>query len=167
MLKFLNVFLIFILATVTHWFFIEVFAPLGINVGVMFAFTLIMSVFLNQGGGYVFAFFCGLFLDFFAASMFGGWALVFIIMLFIFYKIEDKIDFKDIGPQIIITAGLNAVCALLYGLLGKIFTGVFIWQGPGSLIAGCALTGLLLPAAYLIVGRYLLFGKKNENKKLF
>jgi cell shape-determining protein MreD len=102
--------------------------------------------------------------------MFGGYALVFTLIMFLFYKIDDKIDFKDIGPQIIITVSLNVSVVILYGLLGKIFTGEFVWQGLRSLIVGSFITGLLLPVMYLIIIKYLTFGrlkKIHENKAIF
>ena len=41
------------------------------------------------------------------------------LILFIFYMIHDKIDFKDIGPQVVVASVLNVLCVILYG----IFTG--------------------------------------------
>ncbi|MDR0953323.1 MAG: hypothetical protein LBM71_03955 [Elusimicrobiota bacterium] len=171
MLKLINAFLIFIVATIAHWFAIEIFAPFDINVGVMFAFSLVMASVLSEGAGYTFAFVSGLFLDFFGNVLFGGWALTFTLMMIIFYQIDDKIDFKDIGPQFVITLFLNMACVILYGLFGKIFTGEFIWQGFKSLLLGSFLTGVLLPLVYLLVLRYLAFApfvKINEkNKTIF
>ncbi len=165
MIKFLKCFAIFILATVAHWIAVELFSPLGVTVGVMFVFSLIMACALSELGGYIFAFISGLFLDFFGTMLFGANALVFTLMLFLFYRIDDKIDFKDIGPQFVITVCLNIFCVLTYGVLGFIFSGVFIWQGFKSLIFGSLLSGLLLPAAYLLVTKYFAVGKlTNENK---
>lgn len=90
--------------------------------------------------------------------------------MFIFYRIDDKIDFKDIGPQLVITTVLNLVAVISYGLLGEVFTGEFIWQGFKSLILGSLLTGLLMPVVYLAVVKYLTFGplkKIHENKTVF
>jgi rod shape-determining protein MreD len=129
-----------------------------------------MTKLMPELGGYTFAFFSGLFLDFFGSVMFGGYALVFTIIMFVFYRINDKIDFRDTSPQIIITAFLNMLCVIFYGLIGKIFTGDFLWQGLNSLLLGSFITGLLLPVIYLAVTRYLTFGAlKNiyENKAVF
>ena len=90
--------------------------------------------------------------------------------MFVFYRIDDKIDFKDIGPQVVITAALNVLCVLLYGFCGLIFTGSFLWQGLKSFAAGSALTGLFMPFIYIFVTKYLIFNilkKNNENKNLF
>ena len=170
MIKFLNGFIIFIMATLIHWLFIEIFSPFSVTVGVMFAFSLIVARLMPDLGGYTFAFLSGLFLDFFGNVMFGGYALVFTIIIFIFYRVADKIDFKDTGPQIIITTFLNMSSVILYGLLGKIFTGSFLWQGLNSLLLGSFITGLLLPVMYLAVTKYLTFGpvkKIHENKAIF
>lgn len=170
MIRLLSVFFIFIIATLLHWFFIEIFSPLSITVGVMFAFSLVMARALPEPGGYTFAFISGLFLDFFGNVLFGGYALVFTIMMFIFYKIDDKIDFKEVGPQLVITTFLNLIAVILYGLFGKIFTGSFLWHGFRSLLVGSLITGLLLPVVYLAVTKYLMFGpakKTNGTKTIF
>lgn len=170
MMKILNVFFIFVAATVINWLAIELFAPLGISLGIMLAFSIIMSGFLNEAGGYCFAFVSGLFLDFFSDVLFGGYALVFTIIMFIFYRIADKIDFKDIFPQVIITAGLNFLCVFLYGLCGLLFTGQFLWQGLKSFVAGSLLTGLFMPFIYMFATKYLIFNvlkNNNESKNLF
>jgi len=162
MLRFLNAFFVFIIATLLHWVFIEIFAPLDITVGIMLVFSLAMASRGSRAGGYTFAFFSGLFLDFFGNVMFGGYALVFTALVFCFYKIEDKIDFKEIMPQIAITIALNLALVLMYGFLGKIFTGAFLWQGFRSFIFGSLITGLLMPLTYLATAKYLIFDIKNK-----
>lgn len=169
MVKFLSAFFIFIVATLLHWVFVEIFAPLDIAVGVMFAFSLVMAAQQGRIGGYIFGFFSGLFLDFFGNAMFGGYALVFTIMIFWFYKIEDKIDFKEAAPQIVVAMALNLALVLIYGLLGSIFAGSFLWQGFKSLVLGSLITGLLVPVIYVIVVKYLIFEsvkRPHESKSI-
>ena len=48
MIKFLNVFFIFIIATIAHWLAIETFGQYGIILGVMFSFTLVMATKLSE-----------------------------------------------------------------------------------------------------------------------
>lgn len=170
MLKFLNCFLIFIIATLLHWVFIEVFAPLNINVGVMLCATLLIAGRFGRFGGYGFAFFSGLFLDFFGNVLFGGYALVFTGVAFIYYNLEDKIDFHDITPQIVLAAGLNFISVILYGVLGSVFAGEFLWQGFRSLFLGSLITGALMPLIYIVAVKYFIFDfsqKPNESKAIF
>jgi rod shape-determining protein MreD len=163
MLKFISVFFFFVAATIVHWIFIEIFSPFNIIVGVMLAFSLIVAGELPQPCGYSFAFFSGLFLDFFNNVMFGGYAFVFTIILFVFYKISNKIDFRDIGSQIVITTVLNMIMVLSYGLLAQIFTGIFLWHGIISFCLGAMLSGLLLPVLYFIAKKYfVLTGLTNK-----
>jgi rod shape-determining protein MreD len=157
MLKFLSIFLFFVAATVIHWFFIEIFSPFNIIAGVMLVFSLITAGELAQPWGYTFAFFSGLFLDFFNSVMFGGYAFVFTLILFLFYKIHDKIDFNEAGSQIVITTALNMTSVLLYGLLAQIFTGTFLWQGITSFCLGSMLSGMLLPVLSFISRKYFIF----------
>lgn len=170
MIKFLNVCFIFIIATIAHWLAIEIFGQYGIILGIMFAFTLVMASKLSEFSGYLFGFFSGLFLDFFGNSLFGATSLAFTWVLFVFYIIDDKIDFRDSGPQIIITTLLNMLLLILYGLIGKFFAGEFIWQGFINFLLGSALTGLCLPVIYLLINRYLSWGplkNNNEAKRFF
>ncbi len=170
MIKFLNVFLIFIIATIVHWIAIEVFGQYGIIIGIMFAFTLVMASKLSELGGYIFGFFSGLFLDFFGNNLFGANALAFTWILFLFFIIKDKIDFKEVLPQIVITTILNMLLLVFYGLISKFFIGEFICQSLLSFIIGSILTGLLLPVIYFIINKYLSWGTlkdTNEAERFF
>lgn len=168
MIKFLNICFIFVIATIAHWLSIELLGQYGLTLGIMFAFTLVMATKLSEFGGYTFGFLSGLFLDFFGNNLFGANALAFTWVLFIFYIIDDKIDFGDSGPQIVITAVLNMILLVFYGLIGKVFIDEFIWQGFYNFILGSCLTGLLLPLIYFVINRYLSWGplrKTNEAKR--
>ena len=170
MIKFLNACFIFVIATIAHWLAIEFLGQYGIILGIMFAFTLVMATKLGEFGGYTFGFFSGLFLDFFGNNLFGANALAFTWVLFIFYIIDDKIDFRDSGPQVVITTVLNMLLLVFYGLIGKFFIGEFVWQGFTNFLLGSALTGLLLPLIYFVVNKYLSWGplkKTNEAKRFF
>lgn len=170
MIKFLNVFFIFIVATIAHWIAIEIFGQYGIIIGIMFAFTLVMASKLSEFGGYLFGFLCGLFLDFFGNNLFGANALAFTWVLFVFYIIDDKIDFRDSIPQIVITTILNMLLLIFYGLISKFFIGEFIWQGMTNFVLGSVLTGLFLPLIYLVINKYLSWGSlknTNEAKRFF
>jgi rod shape-determining protein MreD len=167
--RFLRVFAVFVFATLLHWVFVEIFSPLDINVGIMLVFTLITASCAGRAGVYTFAFFCGLFLDFFANAMFGGYALTFTLAVFAFSKIENKIDFREAGPQIVLTCAMNMAATLVYGVFGKIFTGAFLWQGFKSFLLGSIITGLLMPVMYLFIVKYFMCssgGKANEKKSI-
>ncbi|MDR1124348.1 MAG: hypothetical protein LBL61_07235 [Elusimicrobiota bacterium] len=168
-LKFFGTFAVFVLATLLHWVFVEIFSPLDINVGVMLVFALITAACAGRARAYTFAFFCGLFLDFFADAMFGGYALVFTLLVFAFHKIENKIDFNGVGPQVVLTCVINMAATLVYGVFGKIFTGVFLWQGLKSFVLGSIITGLLMPVMYLFTVKYFMRsagGRGNENRSI-
>ena len=165
MMKFLNVFLIFIIATIVHWIAIEIFGQYGIILGIMLAFTLVMASKLSEIGGYFFGFFSGLFLDFFGNNLFGANALAFTWILFIFYIIDDKIDFKEFLPQVIITAVLNMLLIVFYGLISKFFIGEFICQSFLSFTIGSIITGLLLPVIYFVINKYLSWGSLKETNE--
>lgn len=165
MLRLLNIFVIFIVATVCHWLALEVFARFDINAGIMVAFAVIVASLMPKFYGYLYGFASGLFLDFFGTAMFGGYALVFTAIIYIFYTLDDKIDFKDIGPQLAVPFGLNILSVVLYGLASKIFTGEFIWNGFYSLVLGSLITALLLPALYQLTVRLFLFDLSKGDQK--
>ena len=158
MLRFLNIIFIFIIATIFYWLGLIIFAPLDLSVNIMFAFSIIIAVLLPQRYGYTFAFLSGLFLDFLGTSLFGSHALAFTLLMVLFYNVRDKIDFKECIPQMVITGMLNILFILVFGLLSKIFTGVFVWQGWKDLIFGSIILGLIMPIFYNITAKFLVFG---------
>lgn len=166
MLRFLNIFLIFIVATICYWLCLLLFAPLGLSINIMFAFSIIVAVLLPQRYGYTFAFFSGLFLDFLGTSLFGSHALAFTLLMILFYHIKENIDFKELIPQMVITAMLNFLLIIVFGILSKIFTGVFIWQGWKDLFLGSVILGIIMPLLYNLIFKFLFFNvlnKANEN----
>ncbi len=166
MFRILNLILIFVIATISYWLGLIVFAPLELSLNMMFAFSIIIAVILPQRYGYTFAFFSGLFLDFLGTSLFGSHALAFTILMVFFYQVRDKIDFKECIPQMVITGMLNVLFIFIFGLLSKIFTGIFIWQGWKDLILGSIVLGLIMPIFYNITVKFLIFDvlkKVNEN----
>ena len=166
MLRTLNIFLIFIIATIFYWIGLLVFAPLGLSVNIMFAFSIIVAVLLPQRYGYTFAFFSGLFLDFLGTSLFGSHALSFVLMMIFFYRLKNSIDFKEYIPQMVITCILNFLLLLIFGLISKIFMGVFLWQGWKDLIFSPIILGIIMPMFYAITNKFLIFDvlkKANED----
>ncbi len=142
MLRILNLILVFIVATIFYWLGLIAFAPLELSVNIMLAFSIIIAVILPQRYGYTFAFFSGLFLDFLGTSLF---------------QVRDKIDFKEAVPQMVITGMLNVLFILIFGLLSKVFTGIFAWQGWKDLIFGSIVLGLIMPLFYNITDKFLIF----------
>lgn len=166
MLRMLNTLFVFIMATIFYWFGLLMFSPLGISVNIMFAFCLIVAVILPQRYGYTFAFFSGLFLDFLGTSLFGSQALAFVLTMMLFYRVEDKIDFTDIVPQMILTGLFNVLYIFIFAVLSKIFTGVFVWQGWADLVLGSVILGILMPLLFYITDKFFVFNilkKANED----
>ena len=166
MYRILNLILIFVIATIFYWLGLIVFAPLELSVNMMLAFSIIIAVILPHRYGYTFAFFSGLFLDFLGTSLFGSHALAFTVLMVLFYQVRDKIDFKECIPQMVITGMLNVLFIFIFGLLSKVFTGIFIWQGWKDLIFGSIVLGLIMPVFYNITAKFLIFGplkRADEN----
>ena len=166
MLRILNLVLIFIITTIFYWLGLIVFTPLELSINIMLAFSIIIAVILPQRYGYTFAFFSGLFLDFLGTSLFGSHALAFTLLMILFYQVRDKIDFKECIPQMVITGMLNVLFIFIFGLLSKVFTGVFVWQGWKDLLFGSIVLGLVMPLFYNITAKFLIFDalkKVDEN----
>lgn len=165
MLRLLNTLFVFIMATIFYWLGLLIFSPLGFSVNIMFGFCLIVAVLLPQRYGYTFAFLSGLFLDFLGTSLFGSQALAFTLVMMLFYRVEDKIDFTDIIPQMILTGIFNVLLVFTFAILSKIFTGVFVWQGWLDLIFGSVALGVLMPFLFYITDRFFIFNiLKNANE---
>jgi rod shape-determining protein MreD len=165
MTKFFSLAAVFWAATAIYCLSVEIFAPLGINVGIMLVFALIVANVRGAVTGYFYAFFSGLFLDFFGSELFGGYALVFVITTAIFYRVKDKMDFEEACPQLTIAFALNAACAVLYALAGKIFTGKFIWRATASMLIGSVITAVLPLVFYGLVKKVLLLGMYAQKTK--
>lgn len=167
MLRILNLVLIFIITTIFYWIGLIIFASLELSINIMLAFSIIIAVILQpQRYGYTFAFFSGLFLDFLGTSLFGSHALAFTMLMILFYQVRDKIDFKEPIPQMVITGMLNVLFVFIFGILSKVFTGVFIWQGWRDLFFGSIVLGLVMPLFYNITAKFLIFDvlkKIDEN----
>ena len=166
MLRLLNTLFIFIIATIFYWLGLIIFSPLALSVNIMFAFCLIIAVLLPQRYGYTFAFLSGLFLDFLGTSLFGSQALAFTFVMMLFYRVEDKIDFTDIIPQMILTGIFNVLLVFIFAILSKIFTGVFVWPGWTELVFGSLILGVLMPFLYHMTDKFLVFNilkKANED----
>ncbi len=161
-MKTLNSLLILLVATILHWVAIETFGRVNINVAIMLIFALITANIMSKNTAYAYAFLSGLFLDFFGSVMFGGYALVFVFLIYIFRKFDDKINFSEVGPQLVIPFIFNIMLVLLYGVLGSMFAGKFIWQGARSLVLGSIITALLLPILYRGTEKFLIFTKKTR-----
>ena len=157
MLRILNIIFVFIAATIFYWLGLIIFAPLELSVNIMLAFRIIIAVIVPQRYGYTFAFFSGLFLDFLGTSLFGSHALAFTLLMVLFYQVRDKIDFKEAVPQMVITGMLNVLFIFIFGLLSKVFTGIFVWQGWKDLIFGSIVLGLIMPLFYNITDKFLIF----------
>ena len=166
MLRLLNTLFVFIVATIFYWLGLLVFSPLGISVNIMFAFSLIVAVILPQRYGYTFAFLSGLFLDFLGTSLFGSHALAFTLVMMLFYRVEDKIDFTDIIPQMILTSIFNIFQIFVFACISKVFTGIFVWQGWVDLLFGSVILGILMPLLFYITDKFFVFNilkKSNED----
>ncbi len=166
MLRLLNTLFVFIVATIFYWLGLLMFSPLGISVNIMFAFSLIVAVILPQRYGYTFAFLSGLFLDFLGTSLFGSHALAFTLVMMLFYRVEDKIDFTDIIPQMILTAIFNIFQIFVFACISKVFTGIFVWQGWVDLLFGSVILGILMPLLFYITDKFFVFNilkKSNED----
>ena len=166
MLRLLNTLFVFIVATIFYWLGLLVFAPFGISVNIMFAFSLTVAVILPQRYGYTFAFLSGLFLDFLGTSLFGSHALAFTLVMMLFYRVEDKIDFTDIIPQMILTAIFNIFQIFVFACISKVFTGIFVWQGWVDLLFGSVILGILMPLLFYITDKFFVFNilkKSNED----
>ena len=163
MFRFVNLFILFVFATLFHWLCLIALSPFEITLESMFLVSLIVASLLPEKYGYTFAFFSGLFVDFFGIQLFGAHAFVFVLLVFLFYNLKNKIDFKTISSQIIITASLTIVEILLFGFIFKIGTGTFFWLGFKNIFWGTWLCSILMPAIYRFIERFLIF---NVLKKL-
>ena len=150
-----KLFLLFVLATVCHWFFALIFGFLGLSVNLILVFALAFCTVLRPSFGYPVVFLCGLFLDFFGTKVFGNNACAFTIAAFIMYQISPRLDFEGILPQMLATFLLTCFTAVINWWLILEFSSSISWPGIGSLLGGAFIGAVSAPAVFLLVNKAL------------
>ena len=154
----LKLFICFLCATVLHWGFMAVLGSWGGSLNLMLVFSIAVCACTKPEYGYPTAFLCGLFLDFFGVKLFGHNALLFTLCAVCVYALENRLDFETIAPQMVCVAGLSVFWAVSNWVLLQVFAGFSAWNGWWPFCAGIALSALLAPVVFWLVGA--VFGRK-------
>ncbi len=146
---------LFVLATVCHWAFASLFAPLGVSVNLMLVFVTAFCVCLKPPFAYSGAFLGGLFLDFFGTKLFGNNAFTFTVVACLIDSMVDRFDFEALFPQVVAVFSLTWTVGLLNTWLVFMFASANLWPGFFSLLGGAVLNGLCAPFVFWLVSRIL------------
>ncbi len=149
---FIKLIILFLIATVLHWAFTAILGSWSVSMNFMLIFAIAICAYTKPEYGYPTAFFCGLFLDFFGVKLFGHNALLFTLCASCVYILEHRLDFETIAPQIVCVSGLSVFWAVSNWILLQIFAGFSAWNGWWPFLGGIALSALLAPCVFWVVG---------------
>ncbi|MGB2580009.1 rod shape-determining protein MreD [Elusimicrobium simillimum] len=139
----LQLIVIFILCTVIHWAFAAFGSSFNISINFMLTVCVIVCARYNKWAGYTFAFFGGMFLDFFGVNMFGAYALTFTLCAGIVYLVKKLLDFESVLPQMVLIFCITIISVLLYNFTGLIFSKGTAWHGFQSLVFGAVSNSII------------------------
>jgi rod shape-determining protein MreD len=109
--------------------------------------------------GYPFAFFCGLFLDFFSTKLFGYNAFSFTLAALLVYSVSDQLYFEELPSQMIATFCLTFLVSITNNALVMLLAASTIWAGWYNVFFGALFGTLVAPLVFALVFR--LFGKRE------
>lgn len=151
MRKFIILTFIFFISSIIHWALASAFVSFNIGVSFMFAAACSVCMMFPKWSGYTFAFFGGLFLDFFGVNMFGGYALTFTVCAAIIYLVKMKMDLELVLSQSVLIFILSIFSTLFYNFVGIVFLKGTAWHGFESLFLGSLINALVAPFVFYVL----------------
>ncbi|WP_424245312.1 rod shape-determining protein MreD [Elusimicrobium posterum] len=151
MRNFILLVILFFASSVAHWGLASLFASFNIGVSFMFTVSMMVAMIYPKWSGYTFAFFGGLFLDFFGVNMFGAYALTFTLCVGIIYFLKRKMDFEVVLPQVVLIFLLSIASILIYNLAGIVFLKGIAWHGFKSLFLGSLINAVVSPPVFYVL----------------
>jgi rod shape-determining protein MreD len=117
----------------------------GLSPQILLVLTVAMAARLGPNSGICYGFLWGLFLDVLRPDLFGGNALVLMLVGYGTGALRRHIDVLDAVSQYLIVFFMTLGNFLLYGLLGAVFAKNFIWVGWPAFICDPFFNCLIVP----------------------
>ncbi|MDD2772614.1 MAG: hypothetical protein PHP45_02845 [Elusimicrobiales bacterium] len=153
---------VFYLACVTaHWWVGTHLSIAGASPSLLLAAAVAVATLGGPLAGHSFAFFCGLYLDFMSAGLFGGYSLAFTVCAYIIWFFKWRMDFAGAAAQMALAFALTVLVGLEYGVIGLVFTGKLIWRGWAYSILMPLFTAIVTPFLFIAAGMLSLDGGKR------
>ncbi|MBI4655157.1 MAG: rod shape-determining protein MreD [Elusimicrobia bacterium] len=150
-MKFFNSLIVYFAAVVVYWWFSLNFTVFGITPNVVFACVLSIAVIATPVTALTFGFFWGIYMDLMGTSaLFGGWALIYTLMVYIIYLIKKQFDMTGAFSQILLSVVLSEISLVCYQILSLILSKI----NPLSLkifLIEPVLNALLMPFVFSIL----------------
>ena len=159
MINFFKIFLLFIIATISHWAFTTGFYVMGFGINLMLTFAIAFCTVLKPVFGYPVVFLCGLFLDFFSTKLFGGSAFIFTLFAWFIYSISDRFDFDNPLFQMALVFVLVVIGSCMNSLLIRLFTAGSLWPGMWRILGGALISSFCAPLIFWLVHKILSGGE--------
>ena len=155
MTRVFKLFLLFLLATIGHWFFAAILGRWGISVNLMLIFAIASCTVLPRAWGYPVAFVSGLFLDFFSTKLFGANAFTFTCCSCAVYGLARRLDFDGFIPQMAVVFLGSVFAAFLNSWLIWIFASSILWAGILNILSGAVIGAISAPFVFKVIHKIL------------
>lgn len=156
MKNFFKLFILYLILILLNWWILKHLSFYGFVPNLMLVTTLVVAVLCKDITGYIFGFFCGLFIDFMGSYLFGGYGLCFTLSVYLIIVLRNRLDFDSLITQILVVLGLTLFVKIFYGFLGFVFIGKFVFANPRYFIITACLNGLISPFIFAVAGKFLL-----------
>lgn len=155
MKKFFGFLLLYLVLVIINWWILS-YSFLGFMPQVVLITIIVLAVFASEVACYIFAFFCGLALDFAGNYMFGGYSLCFLASVRLMVFLKQSMDFEPLPAQMLVVFGFSFFVKILYSFLGFILVGDFIFGRLDYFLVTAFVNGLVAPFVFILVKKYYL-----------
>jgi rod shape-determining protein MreD len=136
---------LFFVAIVAHWWWSSYFSFSGLSPQLLLVLTVVAAAKLGPNAAMTFGFFWGLFLDVFAAHLFGANALALTLVGYGVGVARKQVDVSGFAPLSAMILAMTWAYFLLLSLLGLVFLRSFAWVGWAPFLVDPIYNCLLLP----------------------
>jgi len=151
MKKFIKFFALYLVTVITGWWVSSYVSFYNITPDIIIIVAIGISIFNKEITSFMFAFFCGLFLDFMGSYLFGAYALCLLFAARMVMVLREKIDFHSVFTQVLLVSAMSFFIKISYGLLGLVFTGEILFGELKYLLIVSVINGLIAPLVIAIM----------------
>lgn len=147
--------LVFFGAAIGHWMWSTYLPVLGVSPHVLLVFTIAAASCVSPVAAITFGFFWGFFLDVMAVHLFGGNALVLILLAYLVAVGKKQMDVSSPLSQIMVVGVVSVGYFLVIAVLGLVFEGRLLLPGWKNFFLAPLFNSLIAPIIFGVVEHFL------------
>lgn len=113
--------LIYFSVTLIYWYISTNFSFFGISPNIVLISVICLSILTEPVKAHAFGFFWGLFMDIGFAPMFGAFALIYTLLVYLIWLIKRRFDVFSTFFQGLLTFGISIIAIISYQVLSLVF----------------------------------------------